>query len=120
VSWGLCELLIRESRQSAPDKPSEALHLADLAVHAADRIPENDPFEDKWIYQLRSLAWAAHANARRVQGDLAGAEGNFGMSDSWWEAGTVGIGDVFGYEPILLAKPSASNRQGGRSSVVTG
>lgn len=102
VSWGLCELLIRESRQAAPDKLSEALHLADLAVHAADRIPENDPFEDKWIYQLRSLAWAAHANARRVQGDLAGAEGNFGMSDSWWEAGTAGIGDVFGYEPILL------------------
>jgi tetratricopeptide (TPR) repeat protein len=103
VSWGLCELLIRESRQSAPDKASEALHLADLAVHAADRIPENDPFEDKWIYQLRSLAWAAHANARRVQGDLAGAEGNFGMSDSWWEAGTAGIGDALGYEPVLLA-----------------
>jgi tetratricopeptide (TPR) repeat protein len=24
------------------------------------------------------------------------------MSDSWWETGTPGIGDVFGYEPILL------------------
>ncbi len=102
VSWGLCELLVRASRQAAPDRAAEALHLADLAVHAADRIPENEPFEDKWIYQLRSLAWAAHANARRVQGDLAGAEGNFGMSDSWWEAGAAGIGDVFGYEPILL------------------
>jgi len=102
VSWGLCELLVRESRQAAPDNAAEALHLADLAVHAADRIPENDPFEDKWIYQLRSRAWAAHANARRVQGDLSGAEGNFGMSDSWWEAGAAGIGDVFGYEPILL------------------
>jgi tetratricopeptide (TPR) repeat protein len=102
ASWGLCELLVRESRQAAADKASEALHLADLAVHAADRIPENDPFEDKWIYQLRSLAWAAHANARRVQGDLAGAESSFDMSDSWWEAGTAGTGDALGYEPVLL------------------
>jgi len=103
VSWGLCELLVRESRQAAPDRAAEALHLADLAVHAADRIPENDPFEDKWIYQLRSLAWAAHANARRVRGDLSGAESSFGMSETWWQAGTAGIGDVLGYEPILLA-----------------
>jgi hypothetical protein len=79
ASWGLCELLVRESRQAAADKASEALHLADLAVHAADRIPENDPFEDKWIYQLRSLAWAAHANACRVQGDYPSAERSFYM-----------------------------------------
>jgi tetratricopeptide (TPR) repeat protein len=102
TSWGLCELLVRESRQAAPDNASDALHLADLAVHAADRIPENDPFEDKWIYQLRSLAWAAHANACRVQGDYPGAERSFEMSDTWWEAGAAGIGDALGYEPILL------------------
>jgi tetratricopeptide (TPR) repeat protein len=102
ASWGLCELLVRESRQAAADKASEALHLTDLAVHAADRIPENDPFEDKWIYQLRSLAWAAHANACRVQGNYPSAEKSFEMSDSWWEAGTASIGDALGYEPILL------------------
>jgi tetratricopeptide (TPR) repeat protein len=103
VSWGLCELLVRESRQAAPDRASEALHLADLAVHGADMISEGEPFEDKWIYQLRSLTWAAHANARRVQGDLSRAERSFEMSDSWWEAGTTGIGDALGYEPVLLA-----------------
>jgi tetratricopeptide (TPR) repeat protein len=102
ASWGLCELLVRESRRAAPEKASEAVHLADLAVHGADMIPEGEPFEEKWIYQLRSLAWAALGNAYRVQGDLSGAERSFEMSDSWWEAGVADIGDALGYEPVLL------------------
>jgi tetratricopeptide (TPR) repeat protein len=102
VTWGLCELLVRESRRAAPEEASEAIHLADLAVHVADLLREDDLFEEKWIYQLRSLAWAALGNAYRVQGDLAAAERSFEMSDSWWEAGTTGIGDALGYEPSLL------------------
>src|SRR6185436_6323642 len=102
VSWGLCELLVHESRQAAPKEASKALHLAELAVHVADMIPDGEPFEAQWIYQLRSLAWAALANALRVQGDLSGAERGFEMSDSWWEAGTVGSEDALGYEPVLL------------------
>lgn len=102
VSWGLCELLVRESRRAAPEEASEAIHLADLAVHVADLLREDDLFEEKWIYQLRSLAWAALGNAYKVQGDLAAAERSFEMSDSWWEAGTTGIGDALGYEPSLL------------------
>jgi len=50
VSWGLCELLVRKSTQTAPLQPAEAVHLADLAVHTADMIAEGDPFEDKWVY----------------------------------------------------------------------
>jgi tetratricopeptide (TPR) repeat protein len=102
VSWGLCELLVRGSCQTAPQQPSEAIHLADLAVHVADRIADGDLFEDGWVYQLRSLAWAALGNARRVEGDLTGAERSFDMSDSWWEAGSRDAGDALGYEPVLL------------------
>ena len=102
VSWGLCELLVRDSRQATPEQATEALHLADLAVHLADRIPADDPFEEKWIYQLRSLAWSAFGNARKVRGDLGAAETAFDMADSWWEAGSKDIGDAFGYEPVLL------------------
>jgi tetratricopeptide (TPR) repeat protein len=102
VSWGLCELLVRTSCQTAPQQPSEAIHLADLAVHVADRIAEGGLFEESWVYQLRSLAWAALGNARRVQGDLPGAERSFDMADSWWEAGTQKAEDALGYEPILL------------------
>ena len=102
VSWGLCELLIRRSCQTAPEQPTEAFHLADLAVHVADRISESDLFEERWVYQLRSLAWAALGNALRVQGDLTGAERGFDMADSWWEGGTAGTEDALGYEPVLL------------------
>lgn len=102
VTWGLGELLIRKSCQTAPSQPPEAVLLADLAVHVADRIEEEDPFEKRWIYQLRSLAWAALGNAYRVEGDLTEAERSFDMADSWWEAGTVDAEDALGYEPILL------------------
>ena len=102
VSWGLSELLVRESRQAAPEQAWEAFHLADLAVHVADLLPAGEPFEEQWIYQLRGLAWAGLGNAQRVQGDLSGAERSFEMTDSWWEAGTRSTGDALGYEPILL------------------
>lgn len=102
VSWGFCELLVHRSCQAAPEQPAEAFHLADLAVHVADRIADGDLFEACWVYQLRSLAWAGLGNALRVQGDYAGAERSFGMADSWWEAGTVGCEDALGYEPVLL------------------
>jgi tetratricopeptide (TPR) repeat protein len=102
VSWGLCELLVRKSCQAAPERASESLRLADLAVRLADRIAGGEPFEDQWVYQLRSLAWAGLANARRVLGDLPAAETDFEKSDSWWQQGTAGAGDVLGYEPVLL------------------
>lgn len=35
VSWGLCELLVRRSCQTAAQEAAEAVHLADLAVHVA-------------------------------------------------------------------------------------
>jgi tetratricopeptide (TPR) repeat protein len=103
ASWGLCELLVRESRQVAPANAAEAVHLADLAVHVVDLIPEGEPYEAKWLFQLRALAWAALANAYRVQGDLSSSERIFEMSDAWWEAGAADIGDALGYEPVLLS-----------------
>jgi tetratricopeptide (TPR) repeat protein len=102
VSWGFCELLVRRSSRTASEQAAEAFHLADLAVHVADRISESGLFEEPWVYQLRSLTWGALANARRVQGDLHGAERSFDMSDTWWEAGTRGTEDALGYEPVRL------------------
>jgi tetratricopeptide (TPR) repeat protein len=102
TSWGLCELLVRQSRETAPQQPADAVHLADLAVQVADRISDSDVFEECWVYQLRSLAWATLGNALRVQGDLLGAERSFDMSGSWWEAGCRGTEDALGYEALML------------------
>lgn len=102
VSWGLCELLIRQSCQTAPEEAFEALHLANLAVHVADQLSGREPFEEEWVCQLRSLAWAALGNACRVQGDLVAAEKSFETSDAWWAEGTADSEDALGYEPVIL------------------
>ncbi len=102
VSWGLCELLVRKSCQTAPEQASETLHFADLAVHIADRLSGCEPFEEQWVHQLRSLACASLGNARKVQGDLSGAERSFELADSWWDEGTADSEDALGYEPVIL------------------
>jgi tetratricopeptide (TPR) repeat protein len=102
LSWGLCELLVRTSCQTAPEQAAEAIHLANLAVHLADLMPVDGPFEEPWVDQLRSLTWAGFGNARRMLGDLAGAEESFERADAWWDEGTIDSEDALGYEPILL------------------
>jgi tetratricopeptide (TPR) repeat protein len=102
VSWGLCELLVRQSCQTAAEQASEAVHLADLAVQVAEMIQGGEPFEVSWVDQLRSLAWAALGNARKVRGDLSGAERSFDKADAWWTSGTTDSEDALGYEPLLL------------------
>lgn len=102
ASWGLAELLGQESKAAASKDSARSVELAELAVAVADRIVEGEPFEDRWIYQLRALTWSYLGNAWRVQGDLKRAEETFEASGSWWEAGSAGIGDVLGYETVLL------------------
>lgn len=101
TSWGLCELLCRESRRITSENAGEALALAELAVHVADAVAEGEPYEERWVYQLRALAWVHLGNARRVGGILPSAEEAFVSGDSWWAAGTTDIEDALGYEPIL-------------------
>lgn len=102
VSWGLCELVARKSREAASEDFAQAAALADLAVHMADLMRDGEPFEESWIYQLRALAWGSLGNARRVGGRLPEAEHCFEMSDTWWDVGTRDVGDALGYEPVLL------------------
>ena len=103
ASWGLGELLCGKSLETVPADAAQAAELAELAVSVADAVEEEGgPAEDRWIYQLRALAWAHLANAQRVGGGLPAAERAFDMADSWWKAGAESIGDVLGYEPILL------------------
>jgi tetratricopeptide (TPR) repeat protein len=101
TSWGLCELLCRESERTAAGNAARAMALANLAIHVADAVAEGEPYEERWVYQLRALAWVHLGNARRVGGILPSAEEAFVSGDSWWAAGTTDIEDALGYEPIL-------------------
>lgn len=106
ASWGLCELLCRESRNAAHEDSTRTAELAELAVLVADAFEEGSPFEAGWLYQLRAFAWAHLGNGRRVGGDFRGSEEAFSMSDSWWEAGEEAAGDALGYGPDILALKS--------------
>jgi hypothetical protein len=71
-TWGLCELLLTRSLDAALD-PAAADALAALALAGADRL---DPSRHAApvVEDLKARAWAAAGEARRRQGDLAGAE----------------------------------------------
>jgi tetratricopeptide (TPR) repeat protein len=102
ASWGLCELLCRESRRTAPEDADLSIHLGELAVTVADALGDGGPAEDRWLYQLRAYAWAHLGNAHRAQGDLRGADEAFNLSEQWYGAGEESVGDSLGYGPAIL------------------
>ena len=70
-TWGLCELLLEQSRASGD--PSEAEALALLAAECAGELsPGAHPAT--LIGDLRARSWIAVAEARRATGDLDRAE----------------------------------------------
>ncbi len=82
-SWALCERVCEESIKAAGDSADRAAELAALALFIAERSPG----DEAWRSRLQGYAWAHVGNARRVQGDLPGAEAAFGRSRKLWEAG---------------------------------
>ena len=102
VSWGLCERLCQESARLTPIDPDRAVEAAELAVLVSDLMKEDDSARARYLYRLRSYAWAHDGNARRVLGDLRGADESFSIAEAWGEAGEDGSADVLGYESVLL------------------
>jgi tetratricopeptide (TPR) repeat protein len=103
VHWGLVELLCEKSREAGLSDPAQAVCLAHLAVEAASRLGEWQPCEKHWLYELRGYAWAHLASAYRVSGDLREAERVQRESESWWKKGAKDMGDILGYEPMVLS-----------------
>src|SRR5262245_42009028 len=62
VTWGLCELLARESRTVGSEDPSKAVEMAKLAVLIARRLRPGEPAEEEWLYEL--LAYADRKSTR--------------------------------------------------------
>ena len=102
LDGSLCELLCRESVRLTTVAPDRAVESAELAVVIADLLKDGGSLDCRRIYQLRGYAWAHDGNARRVLGDLRNADESFTIAESWWEAGVAGVGDLFGYEPLIL------------------
>jgi tetratricopeptide (TPR) repeat protein len=99
VSASLCEWLCQESKRLTAIDPDGAVEAAELAVLVSDLLREDERAKSCRLYRLRGYAWAHDGNARRVLGDLRGAEESFSIAEAWWEAGA---GDLPQYEPTLL------------------
>jgi transcriptional regulator with XRE-family HTH domain len=82
-TWALSERLCHASEDAASDRADLALELAGLAC----RVAELAPGEKAWRSRLQGYALAYLANARRVAGDLPGAEETFARAWKLWEAG---------------------------------
>jgi tetratricopeptide (TPR) repeat protein len=113
LSWGFCELLCRMSREAALHDTTRAIERAELAVLVAERLRPGEPAEGEWLLGLRALAFAHLGNARRVLGELRGAEEAFARTAELWETYERETGDPLGYGPVILDL-KASLRRGQR------
>ena len=107
-TWAVAERLCTESGRAAAHRADRAAELAKLALRVAELAAGSEP----WRSRLLGYAWAFVANARRVQGDLPGAEEAFAHSDRLWEAGaSADPGVLDGSRPLDL-KASLRRYQG--------
>jgi tetratricopeptide (TPR) repeat protein len=74
-TWGLCHLLLKRSLAAARQDPGSAFDLADQAVRLTAHL--GSTYDPQWVLGLRARALACRANARRVLGELRGAESDF-------------------------------------------
>ncbi|HEX4498605.1 MAG TPA: helix-turn-helix domain-containing protein [Thermoanaerobaculia bacterium] len=107
-SWALCELICKESIKAAADNADRARELADLALLIADLAP----CEASWRQRLQGYAWAHVSNARRVRGDLPGAEEAIVRADELWKSGAPGDPGLLDEAQVVSLKASLRTNQG--------
>lgn len=107
-SWALCELVCKESVDAARDSADRALDLADLAL----RIAELTPGEEAWRFKVQGYAWAHAGNARRVKGDLPGADEAFHRARKFLMDGDAGPKDLLDEVRTLDLEASLRREQG--------
>ncbi len=107
-SWALVEKICAESTRAAAHRADRAMELARLALRTAELVPASEA----WSSRLQGYAWAFVANARRVQGDLPGAEEAFLRSDHLWKAGASADLGLLDGSRLLDLKASLRSYQG--------
>jgi transcriptional regulator with XRE-family HTH domain len=81
-SWALAVRLCEESSKAAAADSARAVELAELAVRTAELTLSEEP----WRQRLQGFAWSFLGNARRVAGDLPGADQGFDHFHRLWRA----------------------------------
>jgi len=74
-TWGLCQLLLRQSLEAVFEDIGRAVNHAELAVKISQHL--EDTYDPHWVLDLRARAQAYLGNAQRVLGELRSAEMSF-------------------------------------------
>ncbi|HEV8578057.1 MAG TPA: hypothetical protein VGX68_03155 [Thermoanaerobaculia bacterium] len=74
-TWGLAQLLLKESREAASADPAKATDLAELAVKVSQNLGE--AYDPHWVLDLRARAYAHLGRARRLLGEPRSGETAF-------------------------------------------
>jgi tetratricopeptide (TPR) repeat protein len=85
--WGLYDLLLGRSRDTAETDPTAAVGLAELTLAVAERL-DPDVYGTERIADFKTAALAALGDARRLSGDYAGARLAFSQARMHLEMGT--------------------------------
>lgn len=87
-TWGLCQLLLRKSRDAVFADPATAVNLANLAVKISGHLGE--VYDPNWVWDLRARAFAYLGNARRVLGELRSSDDAFRKAERCLARSTTG------------------------------
>ncbi len=87
-TWSLTEIVLERAFEAGFDAAHEALELAKLGVVLADSL-QDTACPPRVVADLRARACATHGNARRIQGDLAGAEDDLQRASRLLAGGTA-------------------------------
>ncbi|HEX4964256.1 MAG TPA: hypothetical protein VF173_25770 [Thermoanaerobaculia bacterium] len=74
-TWGLCQLLLKESLKLGFDDAVKAINYTELAVKISQNL--EDTYDPHWVLDLQTRAQAHLGNAKRVLGELRSAEMSF-------------------------------------------
>jgi len=78
-TWGLCQLLLRKSREATFSDPACGVELANLALRVVRHLGK--AYDANWVMDLRARCFAYLGNARRVLGELRSADDAFGKAE---------------------------------------
>ncbi len=87
-TWGLCQLLLKQSLSAGFQDASKAVNFAELAVRISKHL--EDTYDPHWVLDLRARAHAHLGNARRILGELRSAEMSFREAELLLDASMTG------------------------------
>jgi len=106
-AWGLCQLLLKKSREAVFSDPGKAVELANLALRIVRHL--GTAYDPNWVMDLRARCFAYLGNARRVLGELRSADDAFVKAERC--LALSGTGSIEVQAEILSLKSSLRRAQ---------